>query len=456
MYLTEKFAEFVDDLKFEDLPEEIVSLTKERILDSVGAILAGAANWTYREQFLDMCDKMGTGNVSAFTTGERKYPLARALMIDATFGHAVELDDGHKYAGAHAGTAVVPTALTISDELKLTGKDVIAAVVAGYDIVYRIAAAMAPAQIDKGFHPTSNDDTLGAAATAGKLMGLTKEQLANALGLAGLYASGLMEATVTGQLSKCVMVGNSAASAMEAVYMAQNGMEGTVSVFEGKDGFFHAKSEHVDVDAVCDGLGKKYLITDTYSKMYPTCRHAQPAIESVLNLMDEYHFGPEDVDHVWVGTHEVAYTLTGKIKAPRDSGEAKFSSAYGIAVALYEKGFGVCHLNPEYTNDPKYLELAERVTVEQDQDVQAVYPKKRGAKVKVFLKDGRELETEVYDLKGSSNNPVGFEEIRNKFTANVKTMMPEKEMDHLIDLIMNLDRMDSVHEIMEILYRQIG
>ncbi|RHS64332.1 hypothetical protein DW954_12075 [Clostridium sp. AM45-5] len=84
MYLTEKFAEFVDDLKFEDLPEEIVSLTKERILDSVGAILAGAANWTYREQFLDMCDKMGTGNVSAFTTGERKYPLARALMIDAT------------------------------------------------------------------------------------------------------------------------------------------------------------------------------------------------------------------------------------------------------------------------------------------------------------------------------------------------------------------------------------
>ena len=88
--------------------------------------------------------------------------------------------------------------------------------------------------------------------------------------------------------------------------------------------------------------------------------------------------------------------------------------------------------------------------------MQAVYPKKRGAKVKVFLKDGRELETEVYDLKGSPNNPVGFEEIRNKFTANVKTMMPEKEMDHLIDLIMNLDRMDSVHEIMEILYRQIG
>ncbi len=451
MYITERFAEFINDITYEDLPQEIVALTKERILDSIGAILAGAGNWEYREKFLNVCDQMGTGDVSAFTTGDRKYPLARAVMIDATFGHAVELDDGHKYAGAHAGTAVVPVALTIARVLGLSGKDVIPAVVAGYDIVYRVAAAMAPHQIDKGFHPTSNDDTLGAAATAGKLMGLTKEELANALGLAGLYASGLMEATVTGQLSKCVMVGNSASSAMQAVYMAQNGMEGTVSVFEGKDGFFHAKAESVDLDELCKGLGSEYRIVDTYSKMYPTCRHAQPAIESVLNLMEEYGFGPEDVDRVWVGTHEVAYTLTGKIKAPKDSGQAKFSSAYGIAVALYEKGFGVCHLNPEYTEDPKYLSMAERVTVEQDADVQAVYPTRRGAKVKVFLKDGRELAAEVYDLKGSPNNPVGFEEIRGKFVANVKNLMSEENLNALLDMVMHLDEMESVEPLMKIL-----
>lgn len=455
MYLTEKFAEFVHDIKYEDLPENIAALTKERILDSVGAILAGAGNWAYREQFLSACQKLGTGDCSAFTTGDMKFPAARATMIDATFGHAMELDDGHKFAGAHAGTVVVPVAFTLAEQNHLTGRDVIPAVAAGYDIVYRIAAAMAPAQIDKGFHPTSNDDTLGAAVTAGKLLGLDKEQLANALGLAGLYASGLMEATVTGQLSKCVMVGNAAYNGMEAVYLAQEGMEGTVSVFEGKDGFFKAKSEQVDLEAVCEGLGENYLITDTYSKMYPTCRHAQPAIEGVLNLMEEYGFGPEDVDHVWVGTHEVAYTLTGKIKRPKDSGQAKFSSAYGIAIALYENGFGVCHLNPEYTNDSKYLELAERVTVEQDPEVQAVYPTRRGAKVKIYLKDGRELSTEVYDLKGSPNNPVGFEEIKNKFITNVKNLMPEEEMNWLIDLIMNLEKLKSVEPVMEILTKAL-
>lgn len=455
MYLTERFADFIYDTNFENLPADIVSLAKERILDSVGAILAGAGNWTYRDKFLAACKEQGLGDCSAFTTGDLKFPAARAAMIDATFGHSVELDDGHKFAGAHAGTVVVPVAFTLAEKYGLTGRDVINSVVLGYDIVYRIAAAMAPAQIDKGFHPTSNDDTLGAAATAGKLLGLNKEQLANALGLAGLYASGLMEATVTGQLSKCVMVGNAAASGMAAVYYAKEGMEGTTSVFEGKNGFFFAKSQNVDAEKVCEGLGEKFVITDTYSKMYPTCRHAQPAIESALNLMEEYHFGPEDVDHVWVGTHEVAYTLTGKIKEPKDSGQAKFSSAYGIAVALYEKGFGVCHLNPEYTSDPKYLELANRVTVEQDADVQAVYPTKRGAKVKIFLKDGRELSTEVYDLKGSPGNPVGFEEIKNKFVSNVKSMMSGEDLNRLIDMIMNLDQMDSVEPIMEILTRAI-
>ncbi|MCI8511183.1 MAG: MmgE/PrpD family protein [Lachnospiraceae bacterium] len=455
MYVTERFADFIYDLSYEALPEEIVSLTKERILDSVGAVLAGAGSWVYRDRFLSACERMGTGDTAAFTTGERRFPLARAVMIDTTFGHAVELDDGHAFAGAHAGTAVVPTALTVAGALGIGGRSVIPAVVAGYDIVYRLAVAMAPWQIEKGFHPTSNDDTFGVTAAAGKLMGLSKKELADALSLAGLYAAGLQEATVSGQLSKCVMVGNAAYSGMEAVYLAQSGMEGTMSVFEGENGFFSSKSKDVDAKKVCEGLGERYLITDTYSKLYPTCRHAQPAIEGVLNLMEQYGFGPDEVERVHVGTHEVACRLTGTIKAPKDSGEAKFSSAYGVAVALCEKGFGVRHLNPEYTQNPRYRRLAERVTVEWDAQVQAVYPKKRGARVTVWLKDGQTFQTEVYDLKGSPKNPVGFRDIRDKFTANVGNLMPPADMERLIEGIMNLEQLDTVRPILEILERPV-
>lgn len=201
MMLTERFADFIYRTMFEDLPGDIVSLAKERILDSVGAILAGAGNWVCRDQFLTTCKAQG----------------------------------------------------------------------------------------------------LGAAAAAGRLLGLTKEQIANALGLAGPYASGLMEATVTGQLSKCVMVGNAAASGMAAVYYAREGMEGTTNVFEGKDGFFAAKSQDVDVEAVCAGLGERFLITNTYSKMYPTCCHERPQGDREgdgnRSSEREYHAYPGRVCH---------------------------------------------------------------------------------------------------------------------------------------------------------------
>lgn len=116
-------------------------------------------------------------------------------------------------------------------------------------------------------------------------------------------------------------------------------MAGTVTVFEGKNGFFQAQSQDVDTGAVCRGLGEEYHIGDTYSKLYPTCRHSQPAIEGVLDLMEEYGFGYREVEAVRVGTHQVAMDLTGRITLPESASEAKFSLAYGVALALSQGGW---------------------------------------------------------------------------------------------------------------------
>lgn len=451
MMLTEKFAQFIYKIKYEDLPETITVLAKERILDSIGAVLAGAKNWDYRDAFLKACSDMERGDVPAFTTGELKFPVCRAAMIGATFGHAVELDDGHAFAGAHAGCVVIPVAFALAQKKPINGREIIEAVVAGYDVIYRIAVAMAPYQIDKGFHPTSNDDTIGAAAVAGKLMGLSEVQLANALGMAGLYASGLMEATITGQLSKCIMVGNAAGSGMNAAYYAAGGIDGTTSVFEGASGFFNAKSKDVDVDKISERLGVRYSILDTYSKLYPTCRHAQPAIEGALNLLEKYNFKPEDVKDVWVGTHEVAYNLAGKIKRPLNSGEAKFSIAYGIAVAICGRGFGIGSLKQDSTTNPRYLALADKVVTEIDSEAQAEYPTRRGARIRITLKSGEVLTEEVYDLKGSPKNPVGLEDIKAKFIANVKDFLPEEERNRVIHFVLNLEKMEDISPLLDLL-----
>ena len=451
MFLTEKFAQFIAATDFADLPDEVVAQAKERIMDTVGACIAGACNWEYAELLKEACSSLGSGEYAAIGAPEKKYPMARAAMLNATFAHSIELDDGHKNAGCHAGAVIVPTALAVGQAMGSTGEEIIAAVAIGYEVTYRIASHVNPAQINKGFHPSSNCGAYGAMAVAGKLMHLTAEQLANGLGQAGMLSSGTMEATKSGQRSKCVQVGNAALNGISAALMAKSGMEGCLSALEGPNGMFATQSENVDVEDVCRGLGEVYTIADTYNKMYPSCRHAQPGIEAALDLALEHGIAPETVESIDIGTHKVAYELTGIIKAPKNSGEAKFSLAYGSAAALLRHGFGVADLTESAYTDAAALQLAEKVTCHIDDEVQAVYPKKRGARVTITLSDGKRYEKELYDLKGSPNNPVGWAELEGKFRSNAKAMLPLERVDEIIDLFSTLEQQGNVNRICDIL-----
>lgn len=451
MYLTQKFAAFIAGTNYDDLPEQVVMLAKERIMDTLGAAIAGSVNWEYAAQLREACKKLGSGECSVIG-GEKCYPAAHAAMINATYAHSVELDDGHKNAGCHAGAVVVPTALTMAQALGKSGKELITAVAIGYEVTYRIASHVNPAQINKGFHPSSNCGAYGAAAVAGKLMGLSEEQLANALGQAGMLASGTMEATKSGQRAKCVQVGNAAYNGILAACLAQTGMEGCLTALEGPNGLFATQSENVDVEDVCRDLGKVYTIGDTYNKMYPSCRHAQPGIEAALDLGVEHRIDPADVAAVHIGTHKVAYELTGIIKEPKNSGEAKFSLAYGSAVALRRHRFGVADLMERSYTDPETLRLADKVTCEIDPDVQAVFPKKRGAKVRIELKDGTVYEKELYDLKGSPGNPVSIGELERKFMSSAGAAMPEIRAQQLLELLRDVEALDSVDGLVSLLY----
>ncbi|TFG70945.1 MAG: MmgE/PrpD family protein, partial [Anaerolineales bacterium] len=372
MQLTQNFAKFIVETEYENLPQDICRLAKERLLDTIGAMLAGRAGWNYAEALMDATAQLGKGDRTPIgPKPQHRFPAARVAMLNATFAHAIELDDGHKFAGVHAGAVVVPTALEIGAELGCSGKQILTAIVLGYEIVYRLAVAQSPTLINHGFHPSATCDTIGAMVVAGKLMNLNEEQMANGIGMAGLQAAGLMEATVSGQQSKCVMVGNAAFNGISCSYISQQGLEGTTTVFEGKMGLFRAMSKEISPEEVCNELGQTYLIGDTYNKFYPTCRHSQPAIEAALNLAGAHNIDADQVERVKVGTHQVAYDLTGTIHEPQTPGEAKFSIPYGIALALKEHGVSVLHLQEKYYTNPDYLAIAKRVSVHIDGDVNA-------------------------------------------------------------------------------------
>ena len=450
MFLTQKFAAFIAGLTCEKLPPEAISQAKERIMDTVGAALAGRGNWEYARNLEQVGLSLGTGDYSIIGAPGRRFPAARAAMIDAVYAHSLELDDGHKNAGCHAGAVVVPTALVMGQALGRTGREVIAAVAAGYEVTYRIAAHVNPNQINRGFHPSSNCGVYGAAAAAGYLMGLNAEQLAAALGQAGMLASGTMEATRSGQRSKCVQVGNAAYNGIFAAYLAQSGMEGCLSALEGKDGLFQTQSADVDVEDVCRGLGEVYSIGDTYNKLYPCCRHAQPGIEGVLDLAREHSIHPEEVERIQIGTHQVAYDLTGHIAEPKNAGEAKFSLAYGAAAALVDGGFGVGHLTEQSYTKPEILALARRVACSIDRRSRRPSGQTRGQGD--HSDEGRRgLSERAVRPEGLSRNPVGWPELEEKFRRNAELLLPEAAVDQLVRDFRELDTMERIDPVMELL-----
>lgn len=450
--LSWKFAQFVSEIIFERLPESVVNCTKERIMDTLGACIAGSYGWEHNKEVIESLSCYGAGDGTIVGKRE-KASIAAAAMINSAYAHAVELDDGHRNAGVHAGAVVIPAALAIAERQGSSGKELLTAVVAGYEIAYRLARHMNPAEIEKGFHPSATCGTLGAAAAAAKLLKCETATIANALGLAGLQAAGLMEATLSAQSSKCAMVGHGALAGVTAAYLAQGGLPGPTEIFEGKNGLLQAMSANVDIQSVAAGLGERLEIVDTYVKLYPTCRHIHPAIEGIMAIRAETPFLPDDVQKIVVGTFPIAVNLTGSIYEPEDSAKARFSTPFAMAVALHEGNVGMSHLEGASLGRTDLRVLARRVEVRVDEDVNKEFPKKRGAKVQVYLKDGRLLEKTVYKLKGSPDLPVGWEELSQKFLACASPAFTKEESADILKTVKEIDSLDNIAGLTRMLSR---
>lgn len=448
--ISRQFADFIQNISFEDLSDSIVLYTKERILDTLGVCIAGSYGWEHNKALIESLGCFGLGQ-GTIVGNKNKASTAVAAMINSAFAQSVELDDGHKNAGVHAGAVVIPAALAVAEQQGSSGKEFLTAVVIGYEIVYRLARHMNPAEIEKGFHPTTTCGTIGAAAAAVKLLKCDTESIAAALGLAGLQASGLMEVTLSAQSSKPVMVGHGALAGVAAAYLAQSGLPGPDQIFEGKSGLFQAMSANVDLQGTAAELGVRLEIVDTYVKMYPTLRHIQPAIEGILSLREKFCFTPEDIQRIIVGTFPIAVKLTGTIYKPESIVRARFSMPFAIAVALMEGTEGLTRLEQHLLVRPDLLDLARLVEVRVDEDICREFPKKRGAKVQVYLKDGRLIEKSVFTLKGSPDLPVSWEELRQKFLACASPVYSEEISAVLLNTIKNIDTLNNISQLTRIL-----
>lgn len=386
------------------------------------------------------------GNPQATLVTGGKTSVLNAALVNGASSHIVELDDIHKSSIIHAATVVIPAALAVAEWKKLSGKELILAVVLGYEVCYRIGEAVSPSHYYY-WHNTATCGTFGSAVATAKLLQLDDTAFINALGNAGTQAAGLWEFIEDGAMTKQLHPGKAAMEGLLASLLAEKGFTGAQKILEGNRGFFKAMSDEFDEGKITLNLGKEFKILENSFKVHASCRHTHAAIDLAIDIVKENDFNVQDIDKVEVGSYRATMDITDN-NNPQTQYESKFSIQYCTALGLAKGNANLDDFNDEDLWDPTIRGLVEKVDAKLDPQVDKEYPVKWGSKVKVILKDGTVIEKQTDYPKGDPENPVTSEELQRKF-ANLATILRQEKRYKFAEQVLQLELIGNVADLME-------
>ena len=449
--ISSTYSDFIVNNRFDDLKPEVIQQAKKLILDLIGVSLAGYRMMEFPRLLVDYMTSLGgTPEATIFQT-KKKFPAINAVLANAACAHAIDMDDGHRFGALHPGTVIIPAALAATELSGASPKDLIAGVVVGYEVMIRIGMAIVPSSLSRGFHITGITGPYGAAAAAGKILGLSRDEIVGAFGLAGLQASGLIQVNheVEGAKVKPINPASAATSGLLSCILAQRGARGPLDIFEGEDGYLKAFADEVKSDLLTRGLGQEYEVLNVYLKLYAACRHAHAPIDAALESFTNIRIDTSEINEIHIETYPAAIRLAG-IKDPTTPSAARFSIPFSVALALIKKDAGADKYTEENVRDQTVQKLAGKVQLSANKSWEQLYPEKRGATVTIITYDGETCSAEVELAKGEPENPASWEEIYKKFYANSTLLISEKEAKKLGHIIMNLEH-SSLGDLIELL-----
>jgi 2-methylcitrate dehydratase PrpD len=408
---------FVSELRHAALNEEVRHYARRHLLDTVGVMIAGAGGAVAGKAEAMLAAVRPPGDIPV-PGRTRRADLLDAAFLGGTAAHGIELDDGFRQGSVHPGCVVVPVVLALAYESRASGVALIEALVAGYETDIAIGRACHPELRQRGFHPAAAVGVFGAAMAAGKLRGLAREQLANALGIAASSAAGLFAFVNGGADIKRLHAGHAAREGLQAALLAEQGIEGPPDVIEAHDGFMQAFAFGRADKARAIALPPKvpFGITDCYIKPYPCCRHIQPAVEALIGLVQDEHIAPQEVERIDVATYRIAaeHAETGW----DDFASAQLSFPYLMGVALKHRGIRFEHFDESVRRDPWFTGFAPKLHVAAPADIDRLYPQLRPARVTVTTGRGK-FTRQADEALGSRQVPLDDDGLRAKFVGLV-------------------------------------
>jgi 2-methylcitrate dehydratase PrpD len=452
--ITRKLAEFVADLSYETLPTQVQDRVKALALDLVGITLRARNEAESTPAMVSAAGRLGFAGGACTVIGDGAgYTPAGAAMLNGTLAHSLDFDDTHASGSLHPSAPITPAAFAAAEMAGADGKAVLAAIVAGYEVQIRLSLALDPAaHYDRGFHPTATCGAFGAAAAAGRLLGLDPAGYANAFGIVLSMAAGSMQFLVNGAWTKRSHVGHAAMCGLTAATLAREGYKGASDAIEGKWGFLHAYAPAAHAEKAVDGLGDRWETLKIAVKPYPSCRYTHAAIDGILGLARAHGIRAEEVEEVTVGLPEPGWKITGDPEpakqAPASVVDGQFSMAFCATVALRSGGF-VWDDYARHLGDPATQALCKRVWTRIDPKAQADFPKEMSASVRI--KTGRgTFETYVQVPKGEPGNFLSPAELRAKFDGLAGPYLPARRRDELAGAVLALEQAQDIGTLLRL------
>ena len=445
-------ARWAAGMTFADLPDDIIAATKLRVMDVIGLALAGAET-EFGRSVHNAALALSTPGPCRILGFPDRVGVSTAAFANGAFSQALEFDDTHNESIVHMSSPAVAAALALSEFTAVSGRELIAAIAIGNEISCRVGSVSSGELHKRGFHPTGLFATFGAAYLAGKLLRLDADAMARAAGIAGSFASGLLECWVDGTQTKFLHPGWSAQSGITAALLARSGVTGPAQVFEGRWGLFasHVQdlSAHRDFARISAGLGQHWESRNSSFKPFPAAHVIHPYISAVLRLKAKHGIQPEDVERmecpVTAFIVGIVCEPTEEKFAPASDSHGRVSLQYSLAEALYHGALGKTAYSVESRKNPQILSLARRVEYRVDPD----YPgpgRFKGA-AKIVLKDGREFEEVEEYNRGSAENPMTYEELRAKFDDNAGGFLSSEQRDRLAAEIGRLESLAAANAL---------
>jgi 2-methylcitrate dehydratase PrpD len=337
---------------------------------------------------------------------------------------------------------VIPAALAVAEREHADGRAFLLAVTLGYEAALRIGEAVNPSHYTY-WHPTGTAGAFGAAAAAGSILGLDADRMLDSLGSAGTQAAGLWEFNADGAMSKHLHPGKAAFNGVLSADLARVGITGATRILEGKRGFFAATTTSYDASRVTDGLGSRWKIVENCYKLHSCCGHTHSAIDVATDMRADREWSANDavnaIEAIEIETYGPGFEIVKEMN-PRTPYQAKFSIAYGVAVALLEgmaglEQFASDRFNDDGVGDRDIAALLARTRVTVASDLTAKYPAAWPTRVMLRLRDGGVLVAASDFPRGNPENPVSTDVLEEKFRALVSPRLGSDVAERAIDAV---------------------